>query len=88
MVFSSAIFLFFFLPIVLILYFLLPKKGQNWLLLISSILFLGGVQLFSLGIIGEYIGKIYYETKQRPHFIIEETNIVKNNQQSGKDDEH
>lgn len=39
MVFSSAIFLFFFLPIVLILYFLLPKKGQNWLLLISSILF-------------------------------------------------
>ena len=36
-----------------------------------------GVQLIFIGILGEYIGKIYYEVKRRPHFIIEETNIEK-----------
>lgn len=39
MVFSSAIFLFFFLPVIFILYFLVPKKAQNILLLIASLLF-------------------------------------------------
>ena len=34
-----------------------------------------GVQLIFIGILGEYIGKIYYEVKRRPHFIIEDTNI-------------
>jgi len=37
-----------------------------------SIWFLGGVQLFSIGLVGEYIGKIYLETKKRPRFNIEE----------------
>ncbi|WP_233569892.1 glycosyltransferase family 2 protein [Falsibacillus albus] len=42
---------------------------------ISSVLFLGGAQLVSLGVIGEYIGRIYVEAKQRPHYLIEQTNV-------------
>lgn len=45
---------------------------QGWTSVIISIFFLGGVQLFSFGVMGEYIGKIYMEVKQRPKFFIEE----------------
>jgi len=43
----------------------------GWTSLIVSIYFLGGVQLFCIGIIGEYVGKIYREVKGRPRFIVE-----------------
>ena len=43
----------------------------GWRSLIISLWFLGGVQILSIGVIGEYIGKIYMETKARPRFIIE-----------------
>ena len=49
-------------------------SGQTvtgWSSLILSIWFLGGLNLFSLGIIGEYLGKNYLETKKRPRYIIE-----------------
>lgn len=44
----------------------------GWASLFISIYFLGGIQLLSIGIIGEYIGKIYKETKQRPKYFVEE----------------
>lgn len=44
----------------------------GWASTVSIICFLGGIQLLSLGVIGEYIGKIYLETKKRPRYIISE----------------
>ncbi len=44
---------------------------MGWTSLICSIWILGGLQLFSIGLIGEYIGKIYFETKRRPKYFIE-----------------
>lgn len=46
---------------------------QGWTSLIVIILWLGGIQLFALGIIGQYLGKTFIETKNRPLFIVEET---------------
>ena len=37
-----------------------------------SLYFIGGIQLLSIGILGEYIGKIYKESKHRPRYIVEE----------------
>ena len=45
----------------------------GWASTVLPMLFLGGVQLLSIGVLGEYVGKIYLETKRRPRFIIQET---------------
>lgn len=45
----------------------------GWASLASIVCFLGGVQLLSIGIIGEYVGKMYLETKARPRYIISES---------------
>lgn len=44
----------------------------NWKILLFAIVFFGGLILTALGIVGEYIGKIYLETKKRPRYFIEE----------------
>lgn len=46
------------------------KTVQGWLSMILAILFLGSAQLFVIGILGEYVGRIYLETKGRPMFVI------------------
>jgi glycosyltransferase involved in cell wall biosynthesis len=51
---------------------IIGKSVAGWASLTSILCFLGGVQLMSLGVIGEYVGKIYLETKKRPRFIISE----------------
>lgn len=50
-----------------------PVAG--WASTMCVIIFIGGIQLFCIGIIGQYIGKTYMETKNRPHYIISKTNI-------------
>ena len=57
---------------VLVSYFM-GRAVAGWSSLLLSIWFIGGVQLLSIGVLGEYIGKIYKETKQRPRYIIEKT---------------
>ena len=44
---------------------------QGWASLLFSVWFLGGLLLFSVGVVGEYVGKIYKEVKRRPRYIIE-----------------
>ena len=44
----------------------------GWASIVCIVCFMGGVQLVCLGVIGEYIGKIYMETKARPRYIISE----------------
>ena len=51
---------------------LLGNAVTGWVSTVCIILFLGGVQLLSIGVIGQYVGKIYLETKQRPRYIISE----------------
>lgn len=46
--------------------------AQGWTSLILTVLFLGGIQLMMLGMIGEYIGRIYTETKKRPLYIVKQ----------------
>ena len=46
---------------------------EGWASVMIAIFFLGGVQMLSLGIIGEYIGKIYIESKKRPKYFLEKT---------------
>ncbi len=50
-----------------------PVAG--WASTICIVMFIGGVQLFCLGIMGQYIAKTYMETKNRPHYIISDSNL-------------
>ena len=58
--------------VVIIRKLLLGNSVGGWASLVTIMLFIGGIQLFCLGIIGNYIGKIYLETKHRPQYIIQE----------------
>ena len=73
---TSLGFIILFISLVIMIYSLVVKftghTVAGWTFLTISIWFIGGLQMLSIGIIGEYIGKIYNETKARPRFIIEE----------------
>ncbi len=64
------------LSIILIIYVLISFGSgnvvQGWSSNVIIVLLIGGIQMISLGVIGEYVGKIYLETKHRPRFIISE----------------
>lgn len=68
-------FLIFAISLIMLIYFLvvhfMGRTVHGWTSTIVSIWAIGGLQLLAIGIVGEYIGKIYLETKARPKYIIE-----------------
>lgn len=67
---------FFLLILIVIRKMIFGDPVTGWASTICIIIFIGGLQLFCLGIIGQYIARIYMETKHRPHYIISETNVI------------
>ena len=69
-------FVILFISFVIMIYSIIQKICGNvvagWTFLTISIWFIGGLQMVSIGIVGEYIGKIYNETKARPRYIVSE----------------
>ena len=72
-------FVFTFISFVMLLFVFIRRlifgdPVSGWASLVCIILFIGGVQLFCMGIIGQYLAKNYMESKRRPHYIVRETN--------------
>lgn len=66
---------FLYMIFIIAKYLLYSDPVQGFATTMSAILLLGGIQLLSIGIIGKYLEKTYFETKNRPIFIVKETNI-------------
>jgi len=63
---------FFLIMIVIIRTLIFGDPTSGWPSMVSIILFLGGFQLLTIGILGKYIGKIFMETKKRPIYVVKE----------------
>lgn len=62
---------------------LLGQSVDGWASMTAILCFLGGIQLLSVGVIGEYVGKIYLEAKARPRFIISDRTYEENDERRG-----
>lgn len=70
--FIFSAFAFLLIIVLFILKFFVNLGIVGWTSTITTVLFIGGIQLITLGIIGEYLARIYDEVKRRPEYIIEE----------------
>ena len=71
---TMTFFSFLALAVIIIRRLIFGDPVAGWASIICVVIFIGGIQLLCLGIMGQYISKTYLETKHRPHFIIAETN--------------
>ena len=69
--FAVSLFAFLMIFWVLGIRFFTDQAVPGWASIVLPMLFLGGVQLLSIGVVGEYVAKIYLETKRRPTYIID-----------------
>ncbi|WP_374948874.1 glycosyltransferase family 2 protein [Mucilaginibacter sp.] len=73
-----SLFSVLYIPYVFISYFFFGyTTASGWASIIATVAFFGGLQLFVLGVIGMYLGKLFMQAKQRPNYIIRSTNFVK-----------
>ena len=78
---SAGVGFFFVLVSLLAIVFVFVRKlvyggsVEGWASLVCIMLFIAGVQLFCMGVMGSYLAKIYQESKHRPHYIVGKTNI-------------
>lgn len=66
---------FIFICFIVIRKLIFGDPVSGWASTICVIIFIGGIQLFCMGIMGQYIAKTYMEVKRRPHYIVGESNI-------------
>lgn len=76
---------FIIIVVVIIKTLAFGDSAAGWPSLVCIIMFVSGVQLFFLGVIGEYLAKTYLETKHRPHYITRETNLSAKSQSSPRE---
>ena len=72
-----TIFSLFCLAVIIVRKVCFGDPVDGWASIICVVIFMAGIQLFCIGISGQYIAKIYMETKHRPHYIIAESNHEK-----------
>ena len=73
--FGFTLFSFIMLVFIVVRRLVFGDPVAGWASTVCVIIFIGGIQLFSIGLIGQYIAKIYSEVKHRPHYIISEASI-------------
>lgn len=80
--FVSLLYIFYIFANIL----LTGVETPGYFSMISAVLLLGGIQLISIGIVGEYVGRIFFEVKKRPVYLVGETNIVRKPSNKQSDD--
>ena len=70
-----AVFSFFYGIYALVVFLFTNNALPGWTSILMSVLFIGGLNLLMLGIIGEYLGKLFIENKKRPNYIISDTDL-------------